>query len=235
LFAFVLAVVFVFLVLAAQFESVTLPLAVIMIVPMCLVAAISGVILRGKDNNILTQVGFVVLIGLAAKNAILIVEFAKQLEDQGRDRLAAAVEAARLRLRPILMTSFAFIFGVMPLVWAIGAGAELRQMLGTAVFAGMIGVTAFGLVFTPIFYVVCRGTGEKAPRTPARAGGAARAGGIDAPMPPTKFGFGGALTRKEDDALVRGAGRYVADHTPAGALHAVVLRSPHAHARFRIT
>jgi len=164
LFAFVLAVVFVFLVLAAQFESVTLPLAVIMIVPMCLVAAISGVLLRGQDNNILTQVGFVVLIGLAAKNAILIVEFAKQLEDQGRDRLAAAVEAARLRLRPILMTSFAFIFGVMPLVWAIGAGAELRKMLGTAVFAGMIGVTAFGLVFTPIFYVVCRWIAEKTRR-----------------------------------------------------------------------
>jgi hydrophobe/amphiphile efflux-1 (HAE1) family protein len=161
MFAFALAVVFVFLVLAAQFESVTLPLAVIMIVPMCLVAAISGVILRGQDNNILTQVGFVVLIGLAAKNAILIVEFAKQLEDQGRDRAAAAVEAARLRLRPILMTSLAFIFGVMPLVWAIGAGAELRQMLGTAVFAGMIGVTAFGLIFTPIFYVVCRWIAEK--------------------------------------------------------------------------
>jgi hydrophobe/amphiphile efflux-1 (HAE1) family protein len=156
LFAFALAVAFVFLVLAAQFESLTLPLAVILIVPMCLVASITGVILRGQDNNILTQVGFVVLIGLAAKNAILIVEFAKQLEDQGRDRWTAAVEAARLRLRPILMTSFAFIFGVMPLVWAIGAGAELRQTLGTAVFAGMIGVTAFGLIFTPIFYVVCR-------------------------------------------------------------------------------
>jgi multidrug efflux pump subunit AcrB len=114
------------------------------------------VILRGQDNNILTQVGFVVLIGLAAKNAILIVEFAKQLEDDGRDRFAAAVEAARLRLRPILMTSFAFIFGVVPLVWAVGAGAELRQALGTAVFFGMIGVTAFGLIFTPAFYVVCR-------------------------------------------------------------------------------
>jgi hydrophobe/amphiphile efflux-1 (HAE1) family protein len=164
MFAFALAVVFVFLVLAAQFESVTLPLAVIMIVPMCLVAAISGVILRGQDNNILTQVGFVVLIGLAAKNAILIVEFAKQLEDQGRSRTAAAVEAARLRLRPILMTSLAFIFGVMPLVWAIGAGAELRQMLGTAVFAGMIGVTAFGLIFTPIFYVVSRWIAEKTRR-----------------------------------------------------------------------
>jgi hydrophobe/amphiphile efflux-1 (HAE1) family protein len=164
LFAFALAVVFVFLVLAAQFESLTLPLAVILIVPMCLVASISGVILRGQDNNILTQVGFIVLIGLAAKNAILIVEFAKQLEDQGRDRRAAAVEAARLRLRPILMTSLAFIFGVMPLVWAIGAGAELRQTLGTAVFAGMIGVTAFGLIFTPIFYVLCRWIAEKTRR-----------------------------------------------------------------------
>ncbi len=155
-FAFALAVVFVFLVLAAQYESLTLPLAVILIVPMCLVASIIGVIMRGMDNNILTQVGFVVLIGLAAKNAILIVEFARQLEDQGRDRFAAAVEAARLRLRPILMTSLAFIFGVVPLVWAIGAGAELRQALGTAVFAGMIGVTTFGLIFTPVFYVVTR-------------------------------------------------------------------------------
>jgi hydrophobe/amphiphile efflux-1 (HAE1) family protein len=153
-FAFALAVVFVFLVLAAQYESLTLPLAVILIVPMCLVASITGVILRGMDNNILTQVGFIVLIGLAAKNAILIVEFAKQLEERGLDRRAAAVEAARLRLRPILMTSFAFIFGVVPLVWAIGAGAELRQALGTAVFSGMIGVTAFGLIFTPVFYVL---------------------------------------------------------------------------------
>jgi hydrophobe/amphiphile efflux-1 (HAE1) family protein len=155
-FAFILAVVFVFLVLAAQFESLTLPLAVILIVPMCLIASIVGVILRGFDNNILTQVGFIVLIGLAAKNAILIVEFAKQLEDQGMDRFAAAVESARLRLRPILMTSLAFVFGVAPMVWAVGAGAELRQSLGTAVFSGMIGVTLFGLVFTPVFYVVCR-------------------------------------------------------------------------------
>jgi hydrophobe/amphiphile efflux-1 (HAE1) family protein len=170
-FAFVLAVVFVFLVLAAQYESVTLPLAVILIVPMCLIASITGVVWRGQDNNILTQVGFIVLIGLAAKNAILIVEFAKQLEDQGRDRWAAAVEAAHLRLRPILMTSLAFIFGVVPLVWAIGAGAELRQALGTAVFAGMIGVTAFGLIFTPAFYVMCRwlaGLGRK-PRPTAAA------------------------------------------------------------------
>jgi len=155
-FAFGLGVVFVFLVLAAQFESLTLPLAVIMIVPMCLVSAIIGVLLRGQDNNILTQVGFVVLIALAAKNAILIVEFATQVEGTGRDRYEAAVQAARLRFRPILMTSLAFIFGVVPLVWAVGAGAELRQTLGTTVFSGMIGVTAFGLIFTPVFYIVGR-------------------------------------------------------------------------------
>jgi hydrophobe/amphiphile efflux-1 (HAE1) family protein len=166
-FAFILAVVFVFLVLAAQFESLTLPVAVILIVPMCLVASIVGVVLRGQDNNILTQVGFVVLIALAAKNAILIVEFAKQLEDEGRDRFAAAIEAARLRLRPILMTSMAFVLGVVPLVIAIGAGAELRQALGTPVFAGMIGVTIFGLIFTPVFYVIGRWIALRTQRRPA--------------------------------------------------------------------
>jgi multidrug efflux pump subunit AcrB len=155
-FAFALGVVFVFLVLAAQFESLTLPLAVILIVPMSLIASITGVVMRGMDNNILTQVGFIVLIGLAAKNAILIVEFAHQLEGQGKSRWEAATEASRLRMRPILMTSLAFILGVAPLVWAIGAGAELRQALGTAVFSGMIGVTVFGLIFTPVFYVICR-------------------------------------------------------------------------------
>ena len=124
-------------------------------------ASIVGVVLRGQDNNILTQVGFIVLIGLAAKNAILIVEFAKQLQDQGRSRWEAAVEAAQLRLRPILMTSLAFIFGVVPLVWATGAGAELRQTLGTAMFSGMIGVTVFGLIFTPVFYVVSRWLAER--------------------------------------------------------------------------
>jgi hydrophobe/amphiphile efflux-1 (HAE1) family protein len=167
-FAFILAVVFVFLVLAAQYESLTLPIAIVMIVPMCLVAAIVGVSLRGQDNNILTQVGFIVLIALAAKNAILIVEFAKQLEDEGRDRWAAAEEAAHLRLRPILMTSLAFILGVFPLVIATGAGAELRQALGTAVFFGMIGVTFFGLIFTPVFYIVCRWIAEHAERLLAR-------------------------------------------------------------------
>jgi hydrophobe/amphiphile efflux-1 (HAE1) family protein len=171
MFAFGLAVVFVFLVLAAQYESLTLPLAVILIVPMCLVAAILGVVVRGMDNNILTQVGFIVLIGLAAKNAILIVEFARQLEEQGRNRFEAAIEAARLRLRPIVMTSLAFILGVTPLVFATGAGAELRQALGTAVFYGMIGVTVFGLIFTPAFYVLSSGLGARLSRrrTPAPA------------------------------------------------------------------
>ncbi len=159
-FAFALGVVFVFLVLAAQFESLTLPLAVILIVPMSLIASITGVIMRGMDNNILTQVGFIVLIGLAAKNAILIVEFAAQVEQQGKSKFEAAKEAARLRMRPILMTSLAFILGVVPLGGAVGAGAELRQALGTAVFAGMIGVTVFGLIFTPVFYVICRWLGQ---------------------------------------------------------------------------
>ncbi|WEJ98395.1 MAG: multidrug efflux RND transporter permease subunit [Candidatus Sphingomonas phytovorans] len=154
---FLMAVVFVFLVLAAQYESVTLPLAIVLIVPMCLLAAMTGVNLRGMDNNVLTQIGLVVLIALAAKNAILVVEFAKQAEEQdGLSPVEAAVRAAQTRLRPILMTSFAFILGTVPLVLASGAGAELRQALGTAVFFGMIGVTAFGLLFTPTFYVVCR-------------------------------------------------------------------------------
>jgi HAE1 family hydrophobic/amphiphilic exporter-1 len=154
---FVMAVVFVFLMLAALYESVTLPLAVILIVPMCLLAAITGVNIMGQDNNILTQIGFIVLIGLAAKNAILIVEFARQGElEHGLSRWDAAVEAARTRLRPILMTSFAFIFGVAPLAFAEGAGAEMRRSLGIAVFFGMIGVTLFGLIFTPVFYVICR-------------------------------------------------------------------------------
>ncbi len=160
LIAFGLAVVFVFLLLSAMYESWLLPLAVILIVPMCLLAALVGIGLRGIDSNILVQIGFVVLIGLAAKNAILIVEFAKQAEEEGMSRIDAAVEAARVRLRPILMTALAFILGVLPLAIATGAGAEMRRALGTAVFSGMVGVTIFGLLFTPAFYVVCRWIGS---------------------------------------------------------------------------
>jgi multidrug efflux pump subunit AcrB len=155
-YIFALSVVFVFLALAAQYESWSLPLAIMLIVPMCLFSAAFGVWLHGREINILTQVGFVVLIALAAKNAILIVEFARQSEEQGRDIVSAAVEACRLRLRPILMTSLAFTLGVVPLYLATGAGAEMRIALGTAVFWGMIGVTLFGLIFTPVFYVVIR-------------------------------------------------------------------------------
>jgi HAE1 family hydrophobic/amphiphilic exporter-1 len=154
---FAASVLFVFLVLAAQYESWSLPLAIVLIVPMCLLAAVSGLLLRGMDVDILSEIGFVVLVGLAAKNAILIVEFARQAEEGGASLVSAAAHAARTRLRPILMTSFAFILGVIPLVTATGAGSEMRQALGTAVFFGMLGVTGFGLIFTPVFYVVIRG------------------------------------------------------------------------------
>ncbi|HBE67064.1 MAG TPA: hydrophobe/amphiphile efflux-1 family RND transporter [Planctomycetaceae bacterium] len=166
LYIFPLCVLFVFLALSAQYESWLLPLAVILIVPMCLLFAIFGVWLRGMDNNILTQIGFVVLVGLACKNAILIVEFAKAEEDKGKDRFDAAIEACRLRLRPILMTAFSFILGVVPLLLATGAGSEMRQALGTAVFSGMLGVTVFGLVLTPVIYVVLRGFGSQEYATP---------------------------------------------------------------------
>jgi hydrophobe/amphiphile efflux-1 (HAE1) family protein len=156
LIAFIMAVVFVFLLLVALYESWTLPLAVILIVPMCLLSAITGVWIMGMDNNILTQVGLIVLVGLASKNAILIVEFARHLEQKGTPLYEATVEASKLRLRPILMTSFAFILGVIPLAIATGAGAEMRQALGVTVFSGMLGVTFFGLIFTPVFYVLCR-------------------------------------------------------------------------------
>jgi multidrug efflux pump len=154
---FPLCVLFVFLVLAAQYESLTLPLAIILIVPMCVLPAVTAVRLNHGDNNIFMQIGLLVLVGLACKNAILIVEFAKHLqEEHGRDAKAAVLEAARLRLRPILMTSMAFIMGVVPLVLATGAGAEVRHALGVTVFAGMLGVTAFGLLLTPVFYVFVR-------------------------------------------------------------------------------
>ena len=171
---FPLAVIFVFMVLAAQYESWSLPFAILLIVPMCLLAAIIGVRMVGGDNNIFTQIGLVVLIGLAAKNAILVVEFSKQLEEQGKSRIDAVVEACRVRLRPILMTSFAFILGVVPLVLAKGAGAEMRFALGVAVFSGMLGVTFFGLLFTPVFYNVIRGFAE---RRSAPAGAAYKADG----------------------------------------------------------
>ena len=158
---FAACVLFVYLALAAQFESLILPLAIVLIVPMSLLAALAGVYFRGLDNNILTQIGLVVLVGLACKNAILIVEFAAQLEGQGRGRIEAAVEACRLRLRAILMTAFSFVLGVLPLVIATGAGAEMRVALGTAVFAGMIGVTLFGLIMTPVFYTTLRRFGGR--------------------------------------------------------------------------
>ena len=169
-YIFILAVVFVFLALAAQYESWGLPFAIVLIVPMSVLSALAGVMIRGLDNNILVQVGLIVLVGLAAKNAILIVEFARQLEDEDKDPIAAVVEACRLRLRPILMTAFAFILGVVPLVTATGPGAEMRQSLGTAVFSGMLGVTLFGLFLTPVFYVVVRGfvRKRKVLATPAR-------------------------------------------------------------------
>jgi hydrophobe/amphiphile efflux-1 (HAE1) family protein len=155
------AALFVFLVLAAQYESWKLPLAVVLIVPMCLLASVTGLLLRDMSIDVLAQIGFVVLVGLAAKNAILIVEFARQAQEQGASAEEASVRAARTRLRPILMTSFAFILGVVPLVVATGAGSEMRQSLGTAVFAGMLGVTGFGLLFTPVFYTLVRRIGGK--------------------------------------------------------------------------
>jgi len=164
LYVFPICVLFVFLVLAAQYGSWSLPFAVILIVPMCLFAATIGVRIMGQDVNILTQIGFVVLVGLAAKNAILIVEFARDIENEGRERLDAVIEACRLRLRPILMTSFAFILGVLPLVVSTGSGSEMRQAVGVAVFFGMLGVTLFGLIFTPIFYMVVRNLADGSKR-----------------------------------------------------------------------
>ncbi len=173
MWVFPLAVLLVFLVLAAQYESLTLPIAIILIVPMSLLAAMTGVWLTGGDNNVFTQIGLIVLVGLSAKNAILIVEFARELEFAGRDPVTAAIEASRLRLRPILMTSFAFIMGVVPLALSTGAGAEMRHAMGIAVLFGMLGVTAFGIFLTPVFYVLMR---RLAGNKPLKIIGAAPAG-----------------------------------------------------------
>jgi multidrug efflux pump len=164
LLIFPLCVLLAFLVLAAQYESWSLPLVVILIVPMCLFSAITGVWLSGGDNNIFTQIGLIVLVGLACKNAILIVEFAKEREEAGVSTWDAVLEACRLRLRPILMTSLAFVMGVLPLVYSSGAGAEMRHAMGVAVFAGMIGVTFFGLLMTPVFYLVIRKLAQRKPK-----------------------------------------------------------------------
>lgn len=175
IYVFPLCVLLVFLVLAALYESWSLPLAVVLIVPMGLLSAIGGVWLTGGDDNIFTRIGLIVLVGLACKNAILIVEFARERQAEGMGRLQAVLEAARLRLRPILMTSIAFIMGVVPLVLAEGAGAEMRHAMGVAVFYGMLGVTTFGLIFTPVFYFVIRGLlerrrGKRQSRAAARSG-----------------------------------------------------------------
>jgi multidrug efflux pump len=180
MYVFLLAVVFVFLALAALYESWSLPLAVILVVPLCLLCSIGGVLFTHKAVDIFVQIGLVVLVGLACKNAILIVEFAQHLHRQGRPRHEATVEASQLRLRPILMTSFAFILGVVPLVIASGAGAEMRRSLGTAVFSGMLGVTLFGIFLTPVFFNVIAWLGETRLFTTAatRWGGSALLGGL---------------------------------------------------------
>lgn len=161
IYIYPLCILLVFMVLAAQYESLRLPLAIILIVPLCLLFALAGVYLTGGDNNIFTQIGFIVLIGLACKNAILIVEFAREKHDHGLSILDSALEASRLRLRPILMTSIAFIAGVFPLVISTGAGAEMRRAMGTAVFSGMIGVTFLGLMLTPLFYYLLMKIGKE--------------------------------------------------------------------------
>ena len=161
LLVFPLVILLVFMVLAAQYESLSLPLAIILIIPMTLLSALSGVLIYGGDNNIFTQIGLIVLVGLATKNAILIVEFAKEKQDHGMEVMESILEAARLRLRPILMTSIAFIMGVVPMVFSTGAGAEMRQAMGVAVFAGMIGVTLFGLILTPLFYYALAKRGRR--------------------------------------------------------------------------
>ena len=190
-----LCLLLVFLVLAAQYESLRLPLAIILIVPMCLLFAITGVWLKGGDNNIFTQIGLIVLVGLASKNAILIVEFAKHKQDEGMSPVQAAIEASRLRLRPILMTSIAFIAGVFPLVVAHGAGAEMRQAMGIAVFSGMIGVTIFGLFLTPVFYTTLM---EDRPSDGCETRPPSAGAGLGLTRRGQQFGHGGDIARGTD-------------------------------------
>ena len=193
---FALGVVLVFFVLAGLYESWSLPWAVILVVPMCLLSALAGIAMAHMDVNIFVQVGFVVLVGLAAKNAILIVEFARDRQLEGASRFDAAVEAGRVRLRPILMTSFAFILGVFPLVIAQGAGAEMRRTLGTAVFAGMIGVTLFGIFLTPVFYSVVRWLSQ--PKDVVAAPVATIPGAVLPPAPNQPE------VQKPDDSILKG-------------------------------
>jgi multidrug efflux pump len=171
----------VFLVLAGQYESWSLPLAVIFVVPMCILCSVAGIALMGMDINIFTQIGFVVLVGLASKNAILIVEFAKMKRESGLPRYESTLEACRLRLRPILMTSFAFILGVLPLVLSSGAGAEMRRSLGTAVFSGMLGVTLFGIFLTPVFFYLIQWAMDRRQRARPTIGSEA-ASPVDLPL-----------------------------------------------------
>ena len=217
LFVFPLCVLLVYVVLAAQYESWTLPLSVILIVPMTLLSAIAGVWLTGGDNNVFTQISFLVLAGLACKNAILIVEFARHREEQGDDRHTAILTACRIRLRPVLMTSVAFIMGVVPLVVSTGAGAEIRQAMGIAVFAGMLGVTVFGLFLTPVFYVT---VGGLVARWSARRAAAAQRcrrwrprRGTDSMASTFRHSLVAAAARRRGDAL----GLRVGDHAAAGA------------------
>jgi multidrug efflux pump subunit AcrB len=194
---FLLAVVLVFLVLAAQYESWSMPLAVILVVPMCLLCSIAGVLMARQDINIFTQVGFVVLVGLACKNAILIVEFAKARREEGVARREATIEACILRLRPIMMTSFAFILGVLPLVISEGAGAEMRRTLGTAVFSGMLGVTFFGIFLTPVFFYVIQWAADRSDGAEASPIAAAL-NGTETPHGPT-----GAIAHDHERAEAR--------------------------------
>jgi multidrug efflux pump subunit AcrB len=201
---FLLAVVFVFLVLAAQYESWKLPLAVILVVPMCLLCSIIGVNVAGIEVTVFTQIGFVVLVGLACKNAILIVEFARQRQDAGEDRRSATIEACKQRLRPIVMTSFAFIFGVLPLVYAQGAGAEMRRSLGIAVFGGMLGVTMFGIFLTPVFYFVLQMFGYE-PRPSAPGAGAPAGAGSTEVTNGTAHAANGHIAAHNGDGHASGA------------------------------